>query len=204
MRFLGQPACASCGIPFAFDRGLGARCAACVKTPPVHQGVRAAVAYGDIARSVALKFKYGRKTHLGALMAGHMARLMPAGIDLIVPVPLHRWRLWSRGFNQAALVAAALGKSSGVPVDVALLRRVRPTRPLRGMGRAARARMVRGAFAVVPGGKAKLAGKALLLVDDIYTSGATTDACTRCLMKAGAKSVTILAWARVLDDESGD
>lgn len=199
LRFLAPPWCAGCNVPFAYDRGPDARCARCLADPPRHAGIHAAVAYGDVARGVALRLKYGGRTALAETVGRQMARLVPADAQLLVPVPLHRWRLWSRGFNQAALIAAALTRARGVPNDPLLLRRVRATPPLRGMGAAARARAVSGVFRVVDP-HARLRGKVVVLIDDIYTSGATTDACARALRRAGAASVSILCWARVLDD----
>eukprot|EP01035_Chromulina_nebulosa_P012369 gene12368-16483_t len=110
MRFLAPPWCATCHIPFAYDLGPGACCAACAARPPRHAGIRAAVAYGDVARTVALRLKYGGRTAFAETVARQMARLLPDDADLLVPVPLHRWRLWSRGFNQAALIAASLAR----------------------------------------------------------------------------------------------
>ncbi|MEG3174958.1 ComF family protein [Sphingomonas sp. RB3P16] len=199
LRFLAPPWCAGCNVPFAFDRGADARCAACLADPPRHAGVRAAVAYGDVARTVALRLKYGGRTAFAETVGRQMVRLLPEGADLLVPVPLHRWRLWSRGFNQAALIAASLTRASGVPGDPLLLRRIKPTPPLRSMGALARARTVAGAFRVVDPQR-RLHGKSVVLVDDIHTSGATTDGCTRVLLRAGAAKVTILCWARVLGD----
>jgi len=125
---------------------------------------------------------------------------MPEGTDLLVPVPLHRWRIWGRGYNQAALIAEALSKASGVPVDVHLLSRVKATPVLRGLGHKGRAKAVSGAFALSDDAKLKLAGKSVVLVDDVHTSGATASACARILKKGGAARVTLLCWARVLGD----
>ena len=200
LRFLGPPWCAGCNVPFAYDRGAGALCGDCLAEPPAHAGVRAAVAYGDVARTVALRLKYGGRTAFAETVGRQMARLMPEGSDLLVAVPLHRWRLWSRGFNQAALIAASLTRATGVPNDPLLLRRVKATPPLRGMGAKARARAVAGVFRVAdPRGRLK--GKSVVLIDDIHTSGATTAGCTRVLLRAGASRVTILCWARVLDGD---
>lgn len=199
LRFLGPPWCAGCCLPFDHDRGAGALCAGCQAAPPRHAGVRAAVAYGPVARTLALRLKYGGRAAFAETAGRQMLRWLPGEADLLVPVPLHRWRLWSRGFNQSALIAASLARASGVAHDPLLLRRVRPTPPLRGMGPKARARAVRGVFAVAPDRRAALRGRHVVLVDDVYTSGATTDACTAALLSAGAASVTILAWARVLD-----
>ena len=202
LRFLGPPWCAGCNRPFAYDRGDDARCATCLADPPRHAGVRAAVAYGDVARALALRLKYGGRTALAETMARQMARVMPSDADLLVPVPLHRWRIWSRGFNQAALIAGAVGRRSGVAHDPSVLRRVKRTPMLRGLSGKARARAVAGAFRVTD--RARIVGRAVVLVDDVHTSGATAAACTRVLLAAGARSVTILCWARVLDETAVD
>ncbi|OYX40497.1 ComF family protein [Sphingomonas sp. 32-62-10] len=204
LHFLTPPWCARCNLPFAFDRGADACCADCLAAPPKHQGIRAAVAYGDIARAMVLRLKYGGRTGFAETAARHMARLMPDDADVIVPVPLHRWRLWSRGFNQAALIGQALERLTGKPCDVDVLTRPRATPMLRGLGKRARAKAVSGAFAIAPASRNRVHGKAIVLVDDVHTSGATTDACTAQLLRAGAASVTILCWARVLQDDSRD
>jgi ComF family protein len=204
LRFLGPPWCASCQTPFEIDRGEDAQCAACLASPPPHDGVRAAVAYGDVARNVAVKLKYGGRLACAATMARAMARLMPEGAELLVPVPLHRWRIWGRGFNQAALIAAELARSSGVPADAHLIRRVKATPVLRGLGRRDRAKAVAGAFALAADARAKLKGRHVVLVDDVHTSGATSGACARLLKRGGAAGVTLLCWARVLEAEGLD
>jgi ComF family protein len=202
LRFLGPPWCAGCNAPFAFGRGEGARCARCVRSPPRHAGVRAAVAYGDVARTLALRLKYARRTGFAETMAALMERLLPEEADLLVPVPLHRWRLWSRGFNQASLIAGALGRRRAVPVASMALVRARATPVLRGLTGKGRAKAVRGAFRVADGGAVR--GRAVVLVDDVHTSGATADACTAALLGAGASSVHILCWARVLSPADAD
>ena len=204
LRFIAPPWCASCNRPMPFDAGPDTRCGRCLADPPRHAGVRAAVAYGAIARSLALRLKYGGKIAYAETAARHMARLVPENADLFVPVPLHRRRLWWRGFNQAALIAQALTRLSGVPCDVDLVRRVRATPPLRGLGAIQRRRVVARAFALAPGAATRLAGKHVVLIDDIYTSGATTDGCVAQLLRGGAAGVTILCWARVLDSSDGD
>ncbi len=198
LRFLGPPWCAGCNTPFAFDRGVGALCGRCLADPPRHAGVRAAVAYGPVARDLALRLKYGGRIAFAETMARYMARLMPEGAALLVPVPLHRWRIWTRGFNQAALIADALARTTGVPHGRDVLVRKRRTAPLRGLGGRERTKMVAGAFAVADARRTGLRDTAVVLIDDVYTSGATADACTRALLKGGAASVTVLCWARVL------
>ncbi|MGR6327548.1 ComF family protein [Sphingomonas sp. XXL09] len=198
LRLIAPPWCAACNRPFAFDRGEGICCARCLAEPPRHAGVRAAVAYGAIARSLALKLKYGGRIGIAATMAERMRAIVPAGTELLIPVPLHRWRLWRRGYNQAALIAAALARRTGIAHDPLALVRRRATPALRGLGARERARTVAGAFADPD--RQRVAGRTIGLVDDVYTSGATTDACTAVLLRAGAASVTILCWARVLGD----
>lgn len=204
MEFLGAPCCESCALPFAFEQPEDSRCGACLAKAPAHDRARAVLAYGDIARTVALKLKYGRKLGLARLIAQHMERHVPPedrADMLIVPVPLHRWRLWWRGFNQSALIATALGGSLGIPVDNEILKRIKRTAPLRGMNPAERAKVLRGAFSLDKASRQQVAGKTVILIDDVYTSGATADGCARVLKKLGAASVHLLCWARVIPDE---
>lgn len=201
LRFIAPPWCVACRRPFAFDRGDDALCAACLAQRPEHNGILAAVAYGPVARTVALRLKYGGRIAFAETVAASMVRLLPADAELLVPVPLHRSRLWSRGFNQAALIAAAVARRSGVRHAPAALTRTRRTRVLRDLTAGQRRRAVAGAFVVEDGQREQIAGKAIILVDDVHTSGATANACTAALLRAGATSVTILCWARVLDGD---
>ena len=200
MAFLGDPCCARCGLPFDHDRGAGVECGGCIADPPPFDSARAVLAYGDVARAVALRLKYGRRIGLARLIAAHMARhVRPTGAPpLIVPVPLHRWRLWWRGFNQAALIADHLGRRTGIAVDKQSLLRTRRTRPLRGMTPRQRAQAVKGAFALAWDDGVR--GRAVILIDDVHTSGATAAACARALRQGGAASVHLLCWARVLPE----
>lgn len=201
LRFIGPPWCAGCHMPFEYDRGAGALCGDCLARPPRHAGVRAAVVYGDVARRVVLKLKYGGRLALAETVARPMARLLPDDADLLVPVPLHRWRIWGRGFNQAALIASAVGRVSGVASDPFALTRPRATPVLRGLGAKQRAATLKGAFAVPDAKRAAVKDKRVVLVDDVHTSGATSDAATTTLLRAGAAQVTILCWARVLNGD---
>ncbi len=199
LELLGPPWCAGCALPFEIDRGADALCGACLADPPPYQGARAAVAYGPVARTVALRLKYAGRTAFAETAAALMARLVPADADLLVPVPLHRWRLWGRGYNQAALIADALAARSGVQSAKSMLLRRRATPVLRGMGRRGRTKAVKGAFALKPA--AMLSGKHVVLIDDVFTTGATAAACARILRRGGADRVSLLAWARVLDED---
>lgn len=206
LTLIAPPWCASCNRPFEFERGEAAQCGECLADPPIHDGVRAAVGYGPTARTLALRLKYGGRTSHATTAARLLARHLPADADLLVPVPLHRWRIWGRGFNQAALIARGLSRGGRVPIALDLLQRVRPTPVLRGLGPKGRAKAVAGAFALGPQAKERLAGRSVVLVDDVYTSGATSDACVRLLKRGGAARVTILCWARVIagGDDAAD
>jgi len=196
--FLSGAGCASCGLPMD-GAPEGLVCGRCLAHPPRHDGVRAAVGYGAIARGVALKLKYSGRPAIARLIAAQLARhFTPEPGDLLVPVPLHRWRIWTRGYNQSALIARALAGQTGTPVALDALRRIKRTPLLRGLGAADRAKTVRGAFAVPKEARALLRDRHIWLVDDVHTSGATANACARALKRAGAARVTLICWARVV------
>lgn len=199
VQFLGDPKCLQCALPLPFGEAEEVRCAACVARPPAYDRAFAAAAYGELTRRLALKLKYGTKPAtaltIAKLMARHVVRRPDA---LLVPVPLHRWRIWRRGYNQAALIASALAKTTGIAQDLQLLKRTRSTPPLKAMNQAKRRETVRGAFAVDEVRKTLVEGRTVMLVDDVYTTGSTADACAKALKKAGAASVELHVWARVI------
>lgn len=200
LRFITAPWCAGCGVPFEYDMGPDARCGPCLETPPRFTAARAALVYDGAAKRALLGFKHGDRQHLARLMAPQLARVGAGLLDgaLLVPVPLHRWRLWSRGFNQAALLARALARRTGTELAVDALTRVRPTTSSRGMGRRARARNVKDAFRVAHPDAVR--GRTIVLIDDVLTTGATANACARVLLRSGARAVHVLTWARVVRD----
>ena len=200
---IAPPWCATCMRPLGEDAlalGSDARCAPCLAEPPEHDGIHAPFAYGEVVRGVAMRLKYGGRIGLARTMAGAMQRVLPddGGAALLLPVPLHWTRLARRGFNQAALIAAELARLTGQRHDPLLLRRRRRTPPLKGMNPRQRAATVRGVFAIDPKRTSALDGATVWLVDDVYTSGATTAACVRLLKRRGAARVRIIAFARVL------
>lgn len=199
LAFLGEPCCARCALPFEHEAGEGAECAGCIAAPPDFDRLRAAVAYGEISRRVALRLKYAGRPGVAATIARFLERHVdaPQGAWL-AEVPLHRWRIWKRGYNQAALIAAALGRRTGLEVRAGLLERTRATPPLKGMNPRERRLAVRGAFRIAPGLRDQVRGRTILLIDDVFTSGATASACARALRGAGAARVEVLCWARVV------
>lgn len=196
IEWLGNSGCSCCGLPL--EGTEAEHCARCLAVPPPLERMRAAVAYGEVPRSIALKLKYGRKVALARTMGRYMAPLVGEadGPRLIVPVPLHRWRLWSRGFNQSGLVANELGRRWSVPVEHRMLRRIKATKPLKGLNHQQRRTAVAGAFKVDPG--VQLDGATVILIDDVLTSGSTAEGCARALRKAGAGRVELISWARVV------
>lgn len=203
--FLNGPACKSCGEPFALNPGVEAQCGACLADPPAIDGMRAAVAYGDIARALALKLKYGRRPGMAVTVARQMRRLVTEEDVLMAPVPLHRWRLWGRGYNQAALIGRALARDAGAVFIPDLLMRSKATPVLRGLGPLDRRKAVRGAFKLSPRYADRIKGRDILLIDDVYTTGATANACAAALKRAGASSVRVCCWSRVVRNiDNGD
>lgn len=196
LEFLGGGGCQQCGMPL---QGTDSEiCALCLAQPPRIARARAAVAYDDLSRRLVLKLKYGRKVALAKTMALYMAPLigaLPPG-SLLIPVPLHRRRLWQRGFNQAALLAGELSRRLAVPHDAGVLQRVKRTPPLKGMSRLQRRRAVAGAFRLKDG--ADLRGRTVVLVDDVLTTGSTANACARALKRGGVARVELISWARVV------
>jgi ComF family protein len=173
-----------------------------ISDPPAYHRARAAARYDEVARTLVHALKYGDRLDLAPAMGRWMARAgrqLVAEADALVPVPLHWRRLWARRFNQSALLAKSIAQQTGVEIADAALKRVKATAQQVGLSQAERALNVQGAFRVPPEGKASVAGRRLVLIDDVMTSGATSDACARALLRAGAKSVDVVVFARVVD-----
>jgi ComF family protein len=203
--FLDAPVCDGCGAPQAYDAGPGARCPACLSRQRAFDRVRAAVTYDDASRDLILKLKRADRTDLAGLFAlwlSRAARDLIEDADAVIPVPLHATRLMGRRFNQAAEIARPLARRAGLTYLPDVLIRRRDTKSQGGRSASGRRRNVQGAFAVPPRARAKIAGKRILLVDDVLTTGATAEGCARVLKAAGASAVHVAAVARVQEREA--
>lgn len=203
LRFIDEPFCPLCGQPRAWE-GAEA-CPRCAEMPGSLERMRAALAYDQASSRLIVAFKHSERIQGAALFAGWMRRAgegLLEEADLLVPVPLHRWRLLRRGYNQSALLARHLARMTGVPHAADLLRRVRATPSQQGLTAAARRRNITGAsFSVRRAARPHLAGKRVVLVDDVLTTGTTLGACAAVLREAGAARVDALALARVVRQE---
>ena len=212
--FVSDPCCSRCGVPFtmaaqgrasqggASQNGGEQLCPACILLPPVFGQARAALRYDPQSRRLILPLKHADRTDLAAALAPHMVRAgaaLLARTDLLVPVPLHRRRLFQRRYNQAALLARVISRLSRVPVQPNALVRIRATASLGDKSAEARAAEVQRAFAVRPSCLQRIAGARVLLIDDVMTSGATANECAAVLLRAGALAVDVLVAARVPD-----
>lgn len=195
------PFCPRLGLPFAYSLGPDALSAEAIADPPPFSRARSALVYNDLARQVVSRLKYGDRPELARFCARLMAG---AGRDLwgedivLVPVPLHFGRHLMRRYNQSAELARALGRVLNAPVDVDLLRRDRPTRQQVGLGASQRRRNVMGAFRAHPDALARLAGRRVVLVDDVITTGATVKTATHALKRGGAREIDVISFARVV------
>ncbi len=206
LALIERPYCERLGLPFAVDHGTGTLLSPrAIADPPVFAHARAVARYDATARALVQRLKYNDRLDLARAMGAMMragGRELLAEADLVVPVPLHRVRLWRRRFNQAALLAHEVARA-GPPHAPGLLARVKRTRPQVGLTRASRAENLQGAFRVPDAARARLAGRRVLLVDDVLTTGATANAASRALLRGGARAVDVLTFALVVDDSLG-
>jgi ComF family protein len=204
LTFLAPPHCRTCGYPLPHAVPEAPLCGSCAVEPPAYDRARAVLRYDEGARTLILAFKHADRTDTAPAFGRWLARAgaeLLADADLIVPVPLHRWRLLRRGYNQAAVLARALARESGVAMVPDLLQRRRATRSQQGLGAQARlANITAGAFRPHPWHRRQIADRKLLLIDDVMTTGATVGACAQVLRRAGAARVDVLTLARVVRD----
>src|ERR1700719_2304871 len=202
LSFIAPPYCPRLGIPFVYDPGPGLLSMEAIANPPAYQRARAAVRYDDVARTLVHALKYQDRTDLAPAMGRWMARAgreLLDGADMLIPVPLHWRRAWHRRYNQSGALARAIERQSSVKVRGDVLRRIRPTQQQIGLSKPQRASNVQGAFKVSTLRQSEIAGRRVILIDDVLTSGATVDACARALLRAKAASVDVLVFARVVD-----
>jgi ComF family protein len=202
LSFISRPYCERLGIPFVYDPGPGILSMEAIADPPAYNRARAAVRFDEVSRALVHALKYGDRLDLAPMMGrwlGHAGRELLAESDALVPVPLHWRRNWARRFNQSAMLAAEISATSGVPIAAGAIKRVKSTAQQVGLSRSERAANVQGAFRVPPEQKTAVAGRRLVLIDDVLTSGATAEGCARALLRAGAVNVDVLVFARVAD-----
>jgi ComF family protein len=204
LTFLGPPQCRLCGYPLPHALPEAPLCGECVREAPVYDRARAALRYDDGARRLILAFKHADRTDIAPAFGTWLARAgaeVLADAELIAPVPLHRLRFLKRGYNQAAILAQALARATGLPLIPDLLQRRRATPSQQGLsGRARLENVTAAAFRVHPWQRRRTEDKAVLLIDDVLTTGATVGACARVLQRAGARRVDVLTLARVVRD----
>jgi ComF family protein len=202
LSFIAPPYCPKLGIPFVYDPGPDMLSMEAIADPPAYARARAAVRFDEVARTLVHGLKYQDRTDLAPIMGRWMARAgreLLDGADMLIPVPLHWRRAWHRRFNQSGALGRVIQDASGVKLRGDILARVRATEQQVGLSRAQRASNVQGAFEVSRERRGEVAGRRVILVDDVLTSGATLDACARALLRAKAAQVDVLVFARVVD-----
>jgi ComF family protein len=202
LHFIDDPVCDVLGMPFAYDEGEGAISPAAMADPPHWNKARAAVAFNDASKHLVHLLKYQDTQEAGLAMARMMVgagRTLLTEADLILPVPLHRKRLWQRRFNQAAFLTQAISTAVQKPWAYDVLLRIEATTSQVGLDAKERRKNVRGAFQVPPEKRCYIEGKTVVLVDDVRTTGATADTCAEILKQSGAAQVHVLSFALVLE-----
>jgi ComF family protein len=204
LAFIDDPMCDRCGTPFGFETPAGSLCGHCMESEPRFDRARAAVVYNDASAGAILAFKYGDRMHAAKTFAPWLLRAaggMMTATDFIIPVPLHPKRLWTRRFNQSAVLAQELSQISGRLCLPDALLRPRCTVPQKGLSRHERSQNVRGAFSLNPRHAEKIKGRNIMIVDDVFTSGATLNECARTLKQAGVENVFVLTLARATRED---
>jgi ComF family protein len=201
IRWIEPPFCSICGIPFISKEVENHPCGACVTHRKYFTMARALGAYEGSLQEAIHRWKYEGKTYLTPFFAEWMEEGLnrhwgPHSLDLLIPAPLHPQRLKERGFNQALLLVKELSRRTGIPYRKTILQKKKPTIPQVNLSGTEREKGLRGAFQVI--GKEELLGKSVLLVDDVYTTGATVNECSKVLLRGGAERVNVLTLAHAV------
>jgi ComF family protein len=199
--FIAKPFCERLGTPFAVDYGMNLLSPAAIADPPRFDHARAVALHHGIARDLVARLKYGERLDLAPVLARMMAgagRDILHGADALIPVPMHRARLWQRRYNQSALLAQEIEKITHIPVLLQALSRPKSTRAQVGLTRTQRRSNLAGAFAVPDLERAKIAGKHVILIDDVRTTGSTLNASAHILRQAGAARIDALTFTLVV------
>lgn len=200
LTFISDPRCKYCGWPLPYTDTV-LTCLDCQQRPPVYNQSLSVFHYDGVIRDLIIRFKHNDATYLAPALAWWLATATKGILnkaDYLIPVPLHRWRLLKRCYNQATLLAHNLTKLSGKPTLKNVLRRQTNTSPQYHKTRQQRNQNVQGAF-IVPFHKSRqISNKTIVLIDDVWTTGATIKACCRALKKAGVKEIIVLTLARVV------
>ncbi|MDR2723606.1 MAG: ComF family protein [Holosporaceae bacterium] len=198
IKWLSDPKCKICGTPFEID--INALCPMCIKKKPYFDKAISTFEYDDFSKSLVLKFKHGDATYICQQLAVWLYRVSGEVIknsDIIIPVPIHFFKRLKRKYNQSELLAQRLGKFGGIPYEPRVLRKKKHTQQQEGLSRNARLKNINGSFDVAPKYAHLLHGKTIILVDDVLTTGATANECSKILKRAGAGKVVVLTMARV-------
>ncbi|MGI4852207.1 MAG: ComF family protein [Janthinobacterium lividum] len=201
IHFIDHPLCDKCGMPFEIREITKAVCLGCLQDMPCYHQLRSVFPYDDTSKPLILQFKHGDALHLVPLLVRWLAQAgqsLLVECDMIMPVPLHWLRLWRRSYNQAAVLAQGLGRFSGKSYAPDVLRRHRSTASQGTKSSQQRHSNVKGSFSIKPTQVKSIEGKNILLIDDVYASGATISECVKILKKSGANQVDVLTLARVL------
>jgi ComF family protein len=202
LTFLDDPVCDGCGLAMPYAEAAAERCVGCQAKPKAFQRARAACVYDEHSRELILKLKHADRTDLAGLFARWLSRAaadLLDDADAVVPVPVHRARLLSRRYNQAAEIARPLARTAGLVYLPDVLTRKRDTASQGGKSASGRRRNVAAAFTVPESRRVRVVGRRIVLVDDVLTTGATAEGCARALLAAGAASVTLSVVARVTE-----
>lgn len=203
--FISEPVCARLGTPFAHDFGPSMLSPAAIADPPRFDSGRAVALHEGVAKAMVARLKYGERLDLARAMGRMMVQAggpLLASAELLIPVPMHRGRLWQRRYNQAALLANEIGARTGKPVPCDVLLRVKRTPPQVGLSRNERRSNLAGAFRIAPDKRGMVEGRHCLVIDDVRTTGSTLNACAHILRQAGAARINVLTFTLVPDGQA--